>query len=64
MEANNDKSQVLSTNQFPVIASGGIFQKEDADQKFLAGASLVQVWTGFIYKGPGIVKQLCKQELK
>ncbi len=46
--------------KIPVIASGGIFTGEDAKEKLEAGASLVQVWTGFIYKGPGIVKKICK----
>ncbi|HEX2684885.1 MAG TPA: quinone-dependent dihydroorotate dehydrogenase [Ferruginibacter sp.] len=46
--------------QIPVIASGGIFTGADAKEKIDAGASLVQVWTGFIYQGPGIVKQICK----
>ncbi len=46
--------------QLPVIASGGIFTGEDAKEKITAGASLVQVWTGFIYEGPGIVKHICK----
>ena len=44
----------------PIIASGGIFTAEDAKEKFNAGASLVQVWTGFIYEGPGIVKGICR----
>src|SRR5258705_6386524 len=35
---------------FPIIASGGIFTAEDAKEKLNAGASLVQVWTGFIYE--------------
>jgi len=47
--------------QVPVIASGGIFTGEDAKEKLDAGASLVQVWTGFIYEGPGIVKRICKE---
>lgn len=46
--------------KIPVIASGGIFTGEDAKEKINAGASLVQVWTGFIYEGPGIVKNICK----
>src|SRR5688500_15599833 len=45
--------------KIPVIASGGIFNAEDAMEKFDAGASLVQVWTGFIYEGPMIVKNIC-----
>ena len=46
--------------KIPVIASGGIFTGADAKEKIDAGASLVQVWTGFIYEGPGIVKNICK----
>ena len=49
-----------TNGQIPIIASGGIFTGEDAKQKLEAGASLVQVWTGFIYEGPGIVKRICK----
>lgn len=44
----------------PIIASGGIFTAEDAKEKINAGASLVQVWTGFVYEGPAIVKKICK----
>jgi dihydroorotate dehydrogenase len=46
--------------EIPVMASGGIFTGEDAKEKMGAGASLLQVWTGFIYEGPGIVKKICK----
>ncbi len=46
--------------KMPVIASGGIFTGIDAKEKLDAGASLVQVWTGFIYEGPGIVKRICQ----
>ncbi len=49
-----------SNGKIPVIASGGIFTGTDAREKIDAGASLVQVWTGFIYEGPGIVKRICK----
>ena len=45
----------------PVIASGGIFSGSDAREKLAAGASLVQVWTGFIYEGPSIVKNICNE---
>ena len=48
------------TPKTPIIASGGIFNNEDAKDKFNCGASLVQVWTGFIYEGPSIVKNICK----
>ena len=47
-----------TNGQIPVIASGGIFTGEDAKEKINAGASLVQVWTGFIYEGPCIVKNI------
>lgn len=50
-----------TNGQIPIIASGGIFTGEDAKEKFDAGASLVQVWTGFIYEGPAIVKNICKK---
>ena len=43
-----------------IIASGGIFTGADAAVKIDAGAALVQVWTGFVYEGPAIVKNICK----
>ncbi len=46
--------------QMPIIASGGIFSAADAKEKLAAGADLIQVWTGFIYQGPAIVRQICK----
>ena len=49
-----------TNGEIPIIASGGIFTGSDAKEKLKAGASLVQVWTGFIYEGPGIVKSICK----
>lgn len=45
----------------PIIASGGIFTGTDAKEKLAAGASLLQVWTGFIYEGPAIVKNICRE---
>ena len=47
-----------TNGKIPIIASGGISDGYDAKEKFEAGASLVQVWTGFIYEGPGIVKKI------
>jgi dihydroorotate dehydrogenase len=44
----------------PLIASGGIFTAADAQEKLNAGAALVQVWTGFVYEGPAMVKKICK----
>jgi dihydroorotate dehydrogenase len=49
-----------TNGQIPIIASGGIFTAADAKEKMEAGASLLQVWTGFIYEGPAIVKNICK----
>lgn len=51
----------LTSNKIPIIGSGGIFTGDDAIDKISNGASLVQVWTGFIYEGPGIVKNICKK---
>lgn len=48
-----------TNGKIPVIASGGIFTAADAKEKIGAGASLVQVWTGFVYEGPSIVKNIC-----
>ncbi len=42
----------------PIIASGGIFTGADAAEKIAAGACLIQVWTGFVYEGPAIVKNI------
>jgi dihydroorotate dehydrogenase len=49
-----------SQGQFPIIGVGGIHTAEDAKEKLDAGASLVQVYTGFIYEGPGIVRNINK----
>lgn len=49
-----------ANKEIPVIASGGVFNGNDAREKLDAGASLVEVWTGFIYEGPAIVKKICR----
>lgn len=49
-----------SNGQVPIIGSGGIFNADDARDKFAAGATLVQVWTGFIYEGPAIVSRILR----
>ena len=48
-----------TAGEIPIISSGGIFTGEDAKEKLNVGAALVQVWTGFIYEGPGIAKKIC-----
>jgi dihydroorotate dehydrogenase len=50
-----------TNGSIPVIASGGIFTGKDAQAKTNSGASLVEVWTGFIYEGPFIVKRICRE---
>ncbi len=45
----------LLKNKIPIIACGGIFNSMDAQAKIAAGASLVQLYTGLIYQGPGLI---------
>ncbi len=49
-----------SDHAFPIIGVGGIHSPEDAAEKLAAGAALVQLYTGFIYEGPGLVKRICR----
>jgi len=49
-----------SNKSFAIIAVGGIFTAEDAVEKLEAGADLLQIYTGFIYEGPGMVKRINK----
>lgn len=42
----------------PIIGVGGVFDAEDAWEKILAGASLVQIYSGLVYRGPGMVKEI------
>jgi dihydroorotate dehydrogenase len=53
-----------SNNSFPIIGVGGIHSVEDALEKLDAGAKLIQLYTGFIYEGPGLVKRINKAILK
>ncbi|MCF8714958.1 quinone-dependent dihydroorotate dehydrogenase [Joostella atrarenae] len=53
-----------SKGAFPIIGVGGIHSEGDAMEKLEAGASLVQLYTGFIYEGPFIVKRINKALLK
>ncbi len=52
----NEKSK----GKIPIIAVGGIFTGKDALEKIQAGASLVQIYTGFIYEGPAITKRIVR----
>jgi dihydroorotate oxidase len=53
-----------SGKAFPIIGVGGIFSEEDALEKLEAGASLVQLYTGFIYEGAGLIKRINKKLIK
>lgn len=50
-----------SGGAFPIIGVGGIHSEEDALEKIEAGASLVQLYTGFIYEGPVLIKRILKR---
>lgn len=45
---------------FPIIATGGIMSAEDAQERLDAGANLVQVYSGLIYKGPNLISDICQ----
>lgn len=53
-----------SNKAFPIIGVGGIHSAEDALEKLNAGADLVQIYTGFIYEGPSLIKTINKAILK
>ena len=53
-----------SNKAFPIIGVGGIHSAQDALDKLEAGADLIQIYTGFIYEGPGLIKDINKAILK
>jgi len=53
-----------SNKAFPIIGVGGIHSAEDAIEKLDAGATLLQIYTGFIYEGPSLIKRINKALLK
>jgi dihydroorotate dehydrogenase len=53
-----------SEGAFPIIGVGGIMNPDDAIEKLKAGASLVQIYTGFVYQGPGLIKKINKKILQ
>ena len=66
-EKSTEVIRYLHTNSngsFPIIGVGGIHSEKDALDKLKAGASLIQLYTGFIYEGPGLVKRINKAILK
>ena len=66
-ERSTEVVRFLSKNSnkaFAIIGVGGIHSSEDALEKLEAGADLIQIWTGFIYEGPALVKRINKAILK
>ncbi len=53
-----------SNHSFPIIGVGGIHSADDAIEKLDAGASLIQLYTGFIYEGPALIKAINKKLLR
>lgn len=49
---------IRALTKLPIIASGGIFDAESAREKIDAGADLLQVYTGYIYRGPGLIREI------
>lgn len=49
--------------RMPVIGVGGVFTQDDLREKLDAGAALVQIYTGFIYRGPGIIRELLGKKM-
>ena len=50
----------LTGGRVPIIGVGGIFNAADAREKLEAGASLLQIYTGFVYEGPLVVRKICQ----
>jgi len=53
-----------SNKAFPIIGVGGIHSANDAIEKLEAGADLIQIWTGFVYEGPALIKRINKAILE
>ena len=52
--------QIVARSTIPVIASGGIMDAASAREKIEAGAQLLQIYTGLIYRGPGLLREIAK----
>src|SRR5438874_3343721 len=50
--------EIVAKSAIPVVASGGIFDAESAQEKFQAGARLIQLYTGFVYRGPRLLGEI------
>lgn len=53
--------QIRKQTSLPVIACGGIHDKETAEDRFKAGADLLQIYTSLIYQGPGVIRKLLRK---
>ena len=51
---------IATRSTIPVIASGGIFDAQSAREKVEAGAQLLQIYTGFVYRGPGLLREIAQ----
>jgi len=51
---------IAARSTIPVIGCGGIFDAESAREKIEAGAALIQIYTGFIYRGPGLLREIAE----
>jgi dihydroorotate dehydrogenase len=49
-----------ASDKLPIIGVGGVMNVSDAKEKIDAGAILVQVYTGLVYRGPGLVKEILR----
>jgi dihydroorotate dehydrogenase len=49
---------IRARSSLPIIASGGIFDAASAREKIIAGADLLQVYTGYVYRGPGLLSEI------
>ena len=52
---------IKTRSRLPVVSVGGIMSAADALARLDAGADLIQIYTGFIYRGPGIIRQICRE---
>ena len=59
-QAKTILKQARSMTSLPIIASGGIMTPKDAIERLEAGANLIQLYTGFVYHGPALIRQIAK----
>ena len=51
---------ITARTKVPVVGVGGIFSADDAKEKFDAGAVLIQLYTGYIYRGPALIGEILR----